>query len=261
MAVKTNERPGTKATLRYCRLSSYKAREVLDLIRGLDYTRAVELLDHTDRAGAPIVAKLLRSAASNAEHNDQQFPEELYVATAYADEGATLKRWRPRARGRATRVRKRTCHITIVLARMPEDQVARLRARAAAQQADRRARRVAGSRRRAQQLEEATEDAPDLLPAESDDVAELTAADDVAEAPAESESPSDNASEEVAEPTVAPEPAKKAVAKKSPAKKAVAKTTAAKRVPAGKSAAKKTVKAISKIASKSGRKPKAKDEG
>ncbi len=256
MAVKTNERPGTKAMLRYCRLSSYKAREVLDLIRGLDYTRAVELLDHTDRAGAPIVAKLLRSAASNAEHNDQQFPEELYVATAYADEGATLKRWRPRARGRATRVRKRTCHITIVLARMPESQVARLRARASAQQADRRARRVAGSRRRAQQLEEPTEEAPELLPAESDEVAELTAGDDAGEGPAGSESASDTASEEVAEPTVAPEPAKKA-----PAKKAAAKTTAAKKAPARKSAAKKTVKAISKIASKSGRKPKAKDEG
>ena len=147
MTVKTNERPGTRAVLRHCRMSSTKAREVLDLVRGLDYTRAVELLDHADRGAAPVVAKLLRSAAANAEHNDGQFPEELYVASCYADEGSTLRRFRPRARGRSSRIRKRTCHITIVLARMPEDQIARLKARSAAQNADRRARRVAGARR------------------------------------------------------------------------------------------------------------------
>lgn len=146
--VKTNERPGTRAVLRYCRMSGFKAREVLDLVRGMEYTRAVEVLDHTDRAAATVVAKLLRSAAANAEHNDGLDPEELYVATAYADEGATLKRWRPRARGRATRIRKRTCHITVVLALMPADQLARRRARAAAEAAERRARRVAGGRRR-----------------------------------------------------------------------------------------------------------------
>jgi large subunit ribosomal protein L22 len=146
--VKTNERPGTRAVLRSCRMSSFKAREVLDLVRGVDYTRAVEILDHTERAAAKVVAKLLRSAAANAEHNDGLDPEELYVATAYADEGATLKRWRPRARGRATRIRKRTCHITVVLARMPDEQLARRRARAAAEAAERRARRVAGTRRR-----------------------------------------------------------------------------------------------------------------
>jgi large subunit ribosomal protein L22 len=266
MTVKTNERPGTKATLRYCRLSSYKAREVLDLIRGLDYTRAVELLDHTHRAGAPIVAKLLRSAASNAEHNDSLFPEELYVATAYADEGATLKRWRPRARGRATRIRKRTCHITIVLARMPEDQVARLKARAAAQQADRRARRVAGSRRRAQQVEQAAEEAPGEVPSAADELAGSTAEDAVTEAAGEAEPEAAAAVEDAAvrgeeKEVVAAVPAKKTAAKKAPAKKAAAKATAAKRAPAEKSAAKKTVKAISKIARKSGRKSQAKDEG
>jgi large subunit ribosomal protein L22 len=95
-----------------------------------------------------VIAKLLKSAASNAEHNDGLDVNELYVSTCYADEGATLKRWRPRARGRATRIRKRTCHITIILSRMPEDQILRRRARAAAEAADRRARRVAGTRRR-----------------------------------------------------------------------------------------------------------------
>ncbi|MDA8290357.1 MAG: 50S ribosomal protein L22, partial [Actinomycetota bacterium] len=117
MSVKTNERPGTRAVLRHCRMSSYKVREVLDLVRGVEYTRAVEILDHVDRAAGPVVAKLVRSAAANAEHNEGLDPEELYVATAYADEGTTLKRWRPRARGRATRIRKRTCHVTVVLAR------------------------------------------------------------------------------------------------------------------------------------------------
>ncbi len=147
-ARKTNERPGTRAVLRHCRMSSYKAREVLDLVRGMDFSRAVEILEHTDRGAAPVVAKLLRSAAANAEHNEGLDPVELYVSTAYADEGATLKRWRPRARGRATRIRKRSCHITVILSPMPADKVARRRARAAAEAADRRARRVAGTRRR-----------------------------------------------------------------------------------------------------------------
>jgi large subunit ribosomal protein L22 len=147
MAIKTNERPGTRAVLRHAHISSYKVREVLDLVRNVKYSRAIELLDHTDRGAAPVVAKLLRSAAANAEHNEGLDPEELYVATCYADEGTTMKRWRPRARGRATRIRKRTCHITVVLARMPDDQIARLRARHEAEAADRRARRVAGTRR------------------------------------------------------------------------------------------------------------------
>ena len=268
MTVKTNERPGTRATLRYCRLSSYKAREVLDLIRGLDYTRAVELLDHTQRAGAPIVAKLLRSAASNAEHNDSLFPEELYVATAFADEGTTMKRWRPRARGRATRVRKRTCHITIVLARMPEDQVARLKARAAAQQADRRARRVAGSRRRAAQVEQVSEE--DEVPSETGDETASTAEDEVSEVPefetdaadAEDETGEDETESQaaVAAPAAKKAAAKNKAAKKAPAKRTAAKVTAAKRARPEK-AAKKTVQAISKIAKRSGRKPQAKDEG
>lgn len=148
MAIKTNERPGTKAVLRYCRMSGYKAREVLDLIRGVELARALELLDHTERAAAPIIAKLVRSAAANAEHNDGLDPEELFVASCFADEGTTLKRWRPRARGRATRIRKRTCHITVILARMDDEQIARKRAKVASEAADRRARRVAGTRRR-----------------------------------------------------------------------------------------------------------------
>jgi large subunit ribosomal protein L22 len=120
----------------------------LNLIRDVEYDRAADILAHTDRSAAPVVAKLLHSCASNAEHNDGLDPRELYVATCYADEGTTLKRWRPRARGRATRIRKRSCHITIILARMPDEKIARRRARVAAEAADRRSRRVAGTRRR-----------------------------------------------------------------------------------------------------------------
>ena len=159
MAVKTNERPGTRAVLRYCHLSGYKAREVLELIRGVEYARSLEILDHCERSAAPVVAKLLRSAGANAEHNDGLDPDELFVASCFADEGSTLKRWRPRARGRATRIRKRTCHITIILARMPDEQLARRRARVAAEAAERRARRVAGARRRSR-AEQPGESAP-----------------------------------------------------------------------------------------------------
>jgi large subunit ribosomal protein L22 len=147
-ATKTNERPGTKAVLRHSRQSASKARAVLDVIRGMEYIRARDVLTHLDRAAAVPIGKLLHSCAANAEHNDGLDPNELYVASCFADEGTTLKRWRPRARGRATRIRKRTCHITVILARMPDEQLTRLRAKTAAEQADRRARRVSGGRRR-----------------------------------------------------------------------------------------------------------------
>jgi large subunit ribosomal protein L22 len=157
MAVKTNERPGTRAMLRHSPMSSYKVREVLDLIRGLDYVAASDVLEYCERAAAPVVEKLLKSAAANAEHNDGLVVEELYVASAFADEGATQKRWRPRARGRASRIRKRSCHITLVLARMDDEKIARRRARVTAEAAERRARRVQGARRRgASEAEAAT---------------------------------------------------------------------------------------------------------
>ena len=80
---------------------------------------------------ARVVAKVLASAVANARNNDQLDPDELYVSACYADEGTTLKRWRPRARGRATRIRKRTCHITVIVSRLPEDRLERRRARQA----------------------------------------------------------------------------------------------------------------------------------
>jgi len=146
--VKTNERPGTRAVLRHSRVSAYKAREVLNLIRGQDYQRATEILEYCDRGVAEVIGKLLHSAAANARHNEGLDPDEMYVSACFADEGTTLKRWRPRARGRATRIRKRTCHITVILSRLPDDQLARRRSRVAAEQSERRARRVAGGLRR-----------------------------------------------------------------------------------------------------------------
>jgi len=97
-------------------MSPYKVRQVLGLIRGLPVQEADQLLSFTNRAAAEPVRKVLRSAVANAEHNHALDADELIVAEAYADEGPTLRRWRPRARGRATRIRKRTSHITVVVA-------------------------------------------------------------------------------------------------------------------------------------------------
>jgi large subunit ribosomal protein L22 len=147
-ATKTNERPGTRAVHRHAGLSASKARHVLDLIRGEDVQRAAEILTGTEREAATVVGKVLTSAVANAQHNDQQNPEELYVSACYADEAATMKRWRPRARGRATRIRKRTCHITVIVSRLPAEQL-ELRRRRMEAVSSHRSRRVEGSRRRA----------------------------------------------------------------------------------------------------------------
>jgi large subunit ribosomal protein L22 len=150
--VKTNERPGTRAEVRYVRMSAYKAREVLDLIRGKEVQQADEILQFCERDAAIVVRKCLASAAANAENNDLIDPEELYVSACFADEGPTLKRWRPRARGRATRIRKRTCHITVIVSRLSPEQLERRRKReelstAAAGRGRRRSQAHAESRR------------------------------------------------------------------------------------------------------------------
>jgi large subunit ribosomal protein L22 len=147
-ASKTNERPGTRAVLRHSGLSASKVRQVLDLIRGQDVDRAAEILIGTEREAANIIGKVLASAVANAAHNDFQNPDELYVSACYADEGTTAKRWRPRARGRATRIRKRSSHITIIVSRLPEAKLELRRKRMEAVSAN-RSRRVAASRPRA----------------------------------------------------------------------------------------------------------------
>lgn len=105
-----------QARAKYVRQSPYKVRLVLDLVRGMPVEQALATLDFTNRRAAPTIKKVLKSAVANAEHNFALDTDELFVAEAYADEGPTLKRWRPRARGRATRINKRTSHITIVVA-------------------------------------------------------------------------------------------------------------------------------------------------
>ncbi len=147
-ATKTNERPGTRAVLRHSGLSASKVRQVLDLIRGQDVDRAAEILVGTEREAANIIGKVLASAVANAAHNDFQNPDELYVSACYADEGTTAKRWRPRARGRATRIRKRSSHITIIVSRLPAEKLELRRKRMEAVSAH-RSRRVDASRRRA----------------------------------------------------------------------------------------------------------------
>ncbi len=160
-AVRTNEAQGTRAVLRHSRTSAFKVRPLLDLIRGQDVARARDVLRLSERDAARLVDKVLASAVANAENNDGLDAEELYVSACYADEGTTMKRWRPRARGRATRIRKRTCHVTVIVSRLPEEQLARVRARQTGD-ASRRARRVAGGRqgRRARRQEEQTEHSP-----------------------------------------------------------------------------------------------------
>ena len=169
VATKTNERPGTRAVARYVRVSASKAREVLNLVRGESYGRAAEILAFSERSVSDVVGKLLESAVANAENNDGIPAEELFVSTCYADEGPTLKRWRPRARGRATRINKRTCHITIIVTRYDEATLETLRERDAAKgrvgssahAAEARRQRVERSRAAAAEEAAAEEDAHD----------------------------------------------------------------------------------------------------
>ena len=129
MSFVAGERSGTKATAKYVRTSASKARVVLDLIRGLDVKSADEVLQFTDRHVAQNVRKVLASAVANAVNNDEQDAEDLYVIACFADEGPTLRRFRPRARGRASRILKRSCHITVIVARMSDERIEILTAR------------------------------------------------------------------------------------------------------------------------------------
>ena len=109
------ERTGTKASVRGSRMSASKARVVLNLIRGRDVVMADQVLQFTEREAARVIRKVLASAVANAVNNDGLDADTLYIKACYADEGPTLRRFKPRAKGRATRINKRTCHITIVL--------------------------------------------------------------------------------------------------------------------------------------------------
>src|SRR3954452_6781618 len=115
MATAANSPAGASATARHVRMAPMKTRRVVDLIRGLPANEALNVLRFSPQAATEPVYKVLASAIANAEHNDGLRADNLWVATAYVDEGPTMKRFRPRPRGRPSRIRKRTSHITIVV--------------------------------------------------------------------------------------------------------------------------------------------------
>ena len=119
MAVDTTTE--VKAIARYIRMSPHKVRRVLDQIRGRSYRESLIVLEFMPYKACEPVLKVLRSAVANAEHNAGLDPSKLFVSQAYADQGATLKRFRPRAQGRAYQIRKPTCHITVAVAETAEE--------------------------------------------------------------------------------------------------------------------------------------------
>ena len=207
---KTNERPGTRAVARNIRMSATKARVVLDLSRNKSVDEAQAILAYTEREAAAVVSKLLDSAVANAAHNDDIDPEVLFVSACYADEGRTLYRFRPRARGRATRIRKRTTHITLIVSPMSGEMLAIEQAKREAIPGSRAARRrgqEAASRSARVAASQAADDDVDTDDEIVDDVAEETTdAVEVADeqADATSDAGADDASEaEAADDTVA----------------------------------------------------------
>jgi large subunit ribosomal protein L22 len=185
----STEYPSAVAKARFVRVSPTKARRVIDLVRGKSVTEALHILRWSPQAASEPVAKVIASAAANAQNNEGLDPSTLVVATVYADEGPTAKRIRPRAQGRAFRIRKRTSHITVIVESRPsKDERGGGRSVSAS-----RARRAQGSKAAAAKKAPATKATAEKATAEK--------------APAKK----------------APE---KAAAKKAPAKKAAAKKTA-----------------------------------
>jgi large subunit ribosomal protein L22 len=207
--------PETIARLRHLRTSPTKVRQVLALIRGKDVFNARDILRFCDRAVALEVGKLLDSAIANAGHNDHVPEDELYVARAFADEGPTNKRWRPRARGRGTRIRKRTSHVTIAVARYAEDELARRRRNEAAGTGPNRGRPTRRRRPVRERTEEQGHEGHDHDHEDHDHDDEVSAEVEPKKATkrATRKATAEKATAEKA-------PAKKAPAKKAPAKKA-----------------------------------------
>jgi large subunit ribosomal protein L22 len=190
----TTEYPSAVAKARFVHVSASKARRVIDLVRGKSVTDALDILRWAPQAASEPVAKVIASAAANAQNNEGLDPSTLVVATVYADEGPTAKRIRPRAQGRAFRIRKRTSHITVIVESRPsKEERGGGRSVSAA-----RARRAQGSKAAAAKTAPATKAAVETTAPEK--------------APAKT-----------AAAKKAPE---KAAAKKAPAKKAAAKKTA-----------------------------------
>jgi large subunit ribosomal protein L22 len=196
----TTEYPTAVAKARFVRVSASKARRVIDLVRGKTVSEALDILRWAPQQASEPVAKVIASAAANAQNNDGLDPSTLVVATIHADEGPTAKRIRPRAQGRAFRIRKRTSHITVVV----ESRTARGE-RAGQSASSTRSRRAQGSKA-----------AAGKAPAKKAPATKATAEKATAEkAPAKAAAKKATAEKATAEKA----PAKKA-AKKAPAKKA-----------------------------------------
>lgn len=200
--------PEVKATYRYMRTSAFKVREVLDLVRGRHVQDAREILLFHPRGPAKDVLKVLESAVANAEHNSGLPADELFVSKCFADEGITLKRWRPRARGRATRIRKRTSHVTVIVDRMTAEQLSRREAKA--ERTSTRSARVAASRRAQAKAEPEESTAPDETEAATTEAEPETAEPDTETQPSASVTDAEDSSAEgteAATPSADAEPA------------------------------------------------------
>jgi len=204
------------ATARFIRISPTKARQVVDLIRDRHVDDARRVLQFTQRAASTTVAKVLESAIANAEHNRGLAADELVVSRAWVDEGPTLRRFRPRALGRATRIRKRTCHISVVVGRPEErdETSGRREAATTAKQTRRRVRKTTTGGTDTSAAATSTSEASETKPSKT------------------------SRNNTTAKKTTA----KKTSAKKTTAKKTTAKKTAAKKTTAKKTTAKKTKK-------------------
>ncbi|MFM7409336.1 MAG: 50S ribosomal protein L22 [Actinomycetota bacterium] len=180
------ERTGTRASVRGSRMSASKARVVLDLIRGLDVVSADQVLQFTEREAARVVRKVLASAVANAINNDNLDAESLFVRACYADEGPTMRRFSPRAKGRATRINKRTCHITIVVDTLDDDALKIVQARRDRAIAGRRAARgggVADRRARVAKSREARNESAEATESTTVESGEATAAPETTNTP------------------------------------------------------------------------------
>ncbi len=138
--------PSATAVARHVGISASKARRVIDLVRGKSVENALDILRWAPQSASEPVAKAIASAAANAQNNDGLDPATLVVATVYADEGPTAKRIRPRAQGRAFRIRKRTTHITVIVESRPPRKGSGKGAGASASAAGTRSRRAQGSK-------------------------------------------------------------------------------------------------------------------
>jgi large subunit ribosomal protein L22 len=201
------EYPTATAKARFVRVSATKARRVIDLVRGKSVSEALDILRWAPQAASEPVAKVIASAAANAQNNEGLDPSTLVVATVYADEGPTAKRIRPRAQGRAFRIRKRTSHITVIV----ESRATQDRRGAQASADSSRARRAQGSKAAAAKkapASKATTEGAETAPATKKAPAQKAFGAAKATTSAEAKKSSETK-----------EPAKKA-AKKAPAKKA-----------------------------------------